>query len=62
MLTTKSPEALEWHFSQVFGERTPGEEILEGMCAPGMTLVLTPRHSFEFILNRFLEVDRRSTP
>ena len=23
--------SLEWHFSQVFGERTPGEEVLDGM-------------------------------
>ena len=22
--------SLEWHFSQVFGERTPGEEVLDG--------------------------------
>ena len=25
-----SAEPLEWHFSQVFGERTPGEEVQEG--------------------------------
>ena len=23
-------EPLEWHFSQVFGERSPGEEVQEG--------------------------------
>jgi hypothetical protein len=23
--------ALDWSFSQVFGERSPGEEVLEGM-------------------------------
>jgi hypothetical protein len=27
---TPSAEPLEWHFSQVFGERTPGEEVQEG--------------------------------
>lgn len=25
------PEPLEWKFSQVFGERTAGEEVQEGM-------------------------------
>lgn len=26
-----SGPSLDWHFSQVFGERTPGEEVLDGM-------------------------------
>jgi len=24
------PETHEWHFSQVFGERAPGEEVQDG--------------------------------
>lgn len=31
-----SAEPLEWHFSQVFGERSPGEEVQEGGWALGM--------------------------
>ena len=33
-------EALDWHFLQCFGERTPGEEIQEGTsCSPSPGLV-----------------------
>lgn len=28
--TSAAAEPLEWHFSQVFGERSPGEEVQEG--------------------------------
>jgi len=27
------PQPLEWKFSQVFGERTAGEEVQEGNCS-----------------------------
>lgn len=59
MLTTKSPEPLEWHFSQVFGERTPGEEIQEGRCAPGIALS-KGKKLVEF-LNWACEFDQRNT-
>lgn len=32
------PQPLEWKFSQVFGERTAGEEVQEGNCCSYVVL------------------------
>ena len=39
---------LEWNFSQVFGERTPGEEVQDGRAAPREPRDALPLAVFHF--------------